>query len=109
VTDPKSYRIVAGLRIPLPLVGRIIPAIKARYPEATDGITDPEEAVRAALKAWIAESLAGYEEAKAKAPLTMTIAQTISAFEDKGKQAKDSALLDAQSITDDLPDVPSAP
>lgn len=107
--DPSTYRVVAGLRIPLPLVGRIITAIKARYPEATAGISDPEEAVRAALKAWIAESLAGYEQQVAVAPLQITIAQTITSFEKKGKQAEQAALLDAQTITDDTPAVTSAP
>lgn len=99
--DPLTYRVVAGLRIPLPLVPRIVTALRARYPEATAGIEDPEAAVRAALKAWVVETLAEYERAAAVAPLDMTIAQTVTTFEAKGNTAHAKALSDAATITDD--------
>ena len=119
MTQPApDYRSVAGLRIPLPLVPRIIAAMRARYPEATAGITDPDRAVRAAIYAWVVETLAEYEAAAALAPLDITIAQTVAAFEDKAKQAKAKAVQDAKSIAEDpdvvpdpepLPDPPVTP
>lgn len=101
-----DYRVVAGLRVPLPLVPRIIAALCARYPEATAGITDPDAMVRAALKAWVVESLASFEETAAMAPLNATIAQTVTTFEKKANAARDKALEDSLLITDDS-EVPS--
>lgn len=101
MADALTYRTVAGLRIPLPLVPRIIESMYARYPEATAGITDPDRAVRAALYAWVVETLAEYEEKKAMAPLPMTVAQTVTSFEAKATAAKLKAIEDAKSITED--------
>lgn len=103
MTAPTGYRKVAGLNIPLPLVPRIIVAIQNRYPEATAGIADPEAAVRAALRAWVIETLAEYEAAKAKAPVNIAVAQTITSYEAKAEAAKEKAIADAAGITDDLP------
>lgn len=109
MTSPTpDYRVVAGLRIPLPLVARIVPAMVARYPEATAGITDPDAAVRAALKAWVRETLSEYESAKAKAPLNTAVAQTITAYEQQATAAKAKALADAEEITDDPSALPPA-
>lgn len=97
-----TYRVIAGQRVPLELVPRLIEALIARYPDATNGITDPDEAGRAAMKAWIVETLADHEEAKARAPLTLTVAQTVAKFEDDANAARAKALSDAAAITDDV-------
>jgi hypothetical protein len=101
VTAPEQYRVVAGNRIPLELVPRIIAAIRARYPAATSGIVDHDAAVRAALRAWITETWTAYEEAQAKAPLPITIAQTVAAFDAKAEAAAEKAATDAERIVDD--------
>lgn len=99
MTEPTT-RTVAGLAIPLDMVPRIVPAIMARYPEATAGITDPDAAVRAALLAWVVETLAMAEEQAAIAPLRGTVARTITEFEEKARQAREKALVDGKRIVE---------
>lgn len=109
MTSPSGgYRVVAGLRVPLPLVPRIIAAMRARYPEATDPIADDEAAIRAAIRAWVVETLAEYEAAVARAPLGVTVAQTVASFETKAAAAKAKALTDSTSIVEDE-SAPSTP
>lgn len=105
MTEPvQDYRVVAGLRVPLPLVPRLITAIRDRYPEATAGITDPDAAVRAALRAWVAETLTEYEARTAVAPLDTAVARTIADFEERGRAARAQAVADAALIVEDIPD-----
>ncbi len=59
--DIPTHREVAGLSIPLPLIPRIIAALRATYPGITDGITDDEAAVRAVLKEVVSSALSVYE------------------------------------------------
>lgn len=99
--DLSGYRPVAGLLIPLPMVPRIIRAIQARYPEATKGIADPEAAVRAALRAWVVETLAEFEGQMAVAPRDMAVVQTIADYEQRGKTARTKAVADAVNIIED--------
>lgn len=99
MTAPTT-RTVAGLEVPLPLAPRIIEAIRARYAEATAGIADPDAATRAALKAWVIETLADYEHAKALQPLDLAIAQTVTTFETKAEAARQKALTDGETIRD---------
>lgn len=102
MTSPLPYRVVAGLRIPLPLVPRIIEALRARYPDATEGAVDADAAVRLALRAWVVETLAEHEQKAAVAPLDMTIVQTVTDFEARGQAAKQKAVDDSQAIVDDV-------
>lgn len=104
-TPIPAYRDVAGLRIPAAVVVRVIPAIRARYPEATDSITDDEAAVRAALRAWMIETLADHEAHLAKDPLGVAVAQTIADYEAREKAAREQAVAAGALITE----VPSAP
>jgi hypothetical protein len=96
VTSP-THRTVAGLKVPIELVPRIVAAIYARYPVETAGITDPDAAVRAALRAWVIDTLAQHEQAKARAPLGIKVAQTVTEYEAKGIAAN------AQAITEPTP------
>lgn len=100
---PPTHRVVAGLKVPIELVPRIVEAIYARYPTELAGVTDPDAAVRIALRAWIVETLAQHEQAKARAPLGLKVAQTVTEFEAKGNAAKEKALLDAQGIVEQTP------
>lgn len=110
-------RSVMGMRIPLSLIPRIIEALRARYPEATAGILDPDRIARRAAYAWMVETLAEHEGGKAMAPLGITVAQTVTEFEGRANAAKAKAVMDAKAITEDpasvpdpepLPDAPAA-
>jgi hypothetical protein len=107
MTEPAptpTHRTVAGLRVPITLVPRLIEAIYARYPTELAGITDPDAAVRRALRAWIVETLADHEQRKAKAPLGLKVAQTVTEFEAKGNAAREKALADSELITEPTPE-----
>jgi hypothetical protein len=99
MTTPVGYRQVAGLLVPLDLVPRLVAAIQDAYAEAVEGITDPDELVQAALQAWARELLANHEHQAAVAPLSATVAQTITQFENLGQQARNQAIADGQRIT----------
>lgn len=103
MTSPTPYRVVLGLRVPLTLVPRIVLAMRATYPEATEGITDPDAAVRAALRAWVIETLAANERARMLAPLDVTIAQLVTDYEANANAAKEAALAESTAIVEDVP------
>lgn len=109
MTEPSPYRIVLGMRVPLAMVPRVVAAIRARYPEVTAGITDPDAIFRAATRAWVIESLTSYEEGAARQPLDTAIARTVTEYEEKARVAKERALTDAAQITEDVPAPPGDP
>lgn len=96
-----DYRVVAGLRVPLSLVSRLIEAIIAAYPEETAGIADPDEAVRVALRAWVVGLLVEHEAEKVADTLPITIAQTVADNEHRAKAAGLAALEAATGIVQD--------
>lgn len=105
-TPTPTYRKVAGLLVPVALVPEIVEAIYARYPDATKGITDPDAAVRAALRAWVIETYSEYAASKAKAPLPLAVAQTVTTYEKKASDARAKALTNSTGIIEDPAAVP---
>lgn len=106
MTSPAPYRVVLGLRVPLAFVPRIVRAMRATYPEVTEGIEDPDTAVRAALRAWVIETVAHYEKSRAMAPLDVAIAQLVTDYEAQANAARDAALAESAAIVDDVPPDP---
>lgn len=90
---------VAGLLVPAPLVPRIITALRGTYPTLTAGLDD-DAAVRAVLKFWIAEMLAGFEATVAKAPVEGAVAETRAQYETAAADAREKAIADAAAIVD---------
>lgn len=99
MTVPLPPVSVAGLLVPAELVPRIITALRGTYPGLTADLDD-DAAVRAVLKFWISEMLAGFEATVAKAPVEDAVAETRAQYETAAVEARDKALTDAAAIVD---------
>lgn len=99
MTAPMPYRDVMGMRIPLPLVARIIAALRAEYPDVVEG-KDNDAAVRAVVRYWVTTTLVNYEARTAAAAARETAAQATAAVETAAAEAFQKAKDDAQLITE---------
>jgi hypothetical protein len=81
-----AYVAVAGLRVPAPLVPRILAAMRGTYPTVTEGLDD-DAAVRAVLKHWVTTTLAAWEEGQIITPLSEQLAQIRAAHAQAERQA----------------------
>jgi hypothetical protein len=107
-------REVAGLNIPLPLIPRIIKALRATYPGITDGIEDDEAAVRAVLKEIISSALSVHESQMAANAVRDEIQQKQEAAEKSSSAAYAKARHEVatyvkDAITPELPPPPPEP
>ncbi len=90
---------IAGLRIPAPLVPRIIAALRASYPTITEG-KDDEAVVRAVLK-WIIETtLTAYEGRLIEAGLEGELEKVRNERAEKARLARERARQAAALITE---------
>ncbi len=93
-------RDVAGLRVPLPLVPRIIRAFRGAYPNLTAEIADDEAAVRAVLRDFVTSTLSIYESRRASEVVQEEIEEKRASLEGIANAAFQKARKDAASITD---------
>ena len=92
------YRDVAGMRVPLPMLARIVAACRDTYPQLTEGLSD-DAAVQAVLLHWVTSTLAASESRRTAAPLAEVVESRQADLEAKAAAARQRALADAQAIT----------
>lgn len=105
MSDPVSdYRDVAGLRVPIALVGPIIAALRDAYPAITEPVTDDEQAVRVVLREFIGSVLSSYRVKQVAAAGQAQLDQQQAALAAQVSTAYDQAMAAVQAI----PDTPAA-
>ena len=113
MTTPEVPEVaVAGLRIPAPLVPRIIAALRDQYASVI-GDRDDEGVVRAVLLWIITSSLETYEASQALAGADAEVEQVRKAHTEKAEKARDKARKDAEKVREvpsgaEEPNVPPA-
>lgn len=90
---------IAGMLVPAPLAARIIAAMRATYPQVTEGLDD-DAAVRAVLRYWAVSTLAAHEEQQTQALLPDALEATRQEYAAQGQAAREKALADATAIVD---------
>ena len=105
-----EYRVIAGMKVPLPLVPEIAEALIAKRPEAAEGAADLEAAGRAALRALVIEVWADHKRRKVMDGLDVEVARKITEFEQQAEAVRQQTLIDAQQIeAEEVTDTPIAP
>lgn len=99
---------VAGLKVPAPLVPRIVASMRGVYPSVT-GTLDDDAAVRAVLKFWVTSTLANWESQQWTAPTEEQVAAIQAEATAKAQQASKKAEEDAASIIEAAPPAPDDP
>lgn len=90
---------IAGLRVPLPLVPRIVAAVRGLYPTVAEGL-DNDAAIRAWLKHITSVTLAQWEAQQAAAGVTQAVEETRAEYALAADTARQNALADAAAIVE---------
>jgi len=100
MTSPyPTYRDVAGLRIPIQLVPRIVRAFRATYPQLVEGLDD-DAATRAVLKNFVLSTVSVYESQQAAQVVQLEIAARQASLGDVASAAFEKAKTDLGVIAD---------
>jgi hypothetical protein len=94
-----THRDVAGLRIPMTLIPRIVAAFRDSYPQITEGLSD-DAAVRAVLRDYVSSVLSMYEAKTASEAVQEEIRQKQASLGAIAAEAAAQAQQDVQAIPD---------
>lgn len=99
MTMPPTHVTVAGLRVPVTLVPRVIASFRGMYPSLTEGLDD-DAAVRAVLKEWVTSNLMVWEGLQATGTANETAENLQLEAIEKSTEAQEAARLAADLIVD---------
>lgn len=97
MTMPPTHVSVAGLRVPVTLVPRVIASFRGMYPALTEGLDD-DTAVRAVLKEWVTSTLTVWEGMQALGTASEAVETLQTEAADRAAEAQESARAAADLI-----------